>query len=136
MAKIVLTSAKTQINAVDYSAFISKVEFDYKYEDKDVTTFGSGGVHERIAGLGDGNVNITFKNDYAVGVLDGNIWALLGTVTAFKVKATSAANSTSNPEYQFSVLVLEWKPIAGTVGDVAEVDVSWPITAAVVRATS
>lgn len=136
MAKQVLTSATTTINSVDRSASISKVEFDYKYEDKETTTYGSGGVKERIAGLGDGSVNVTFKNDYAAAALDAAMWALAGTVTTFKVRANSSSITTSNPEYQFSVLVTEWKPIAGSVGDVAEVDVSWPITGAVVRATS
>jgi hypothetical protein len=52
-----------------------------------------------------------------------------------KLRPSQAAVSTSNPSYQFNVLVKEWKPIAAAVGDVAETDVTWTMTGTVTRTT-
>jgi hypothetical protein len=63
------------------------------------------------------------------------MWALRGTVVGMKLRPSQAAVSTSNPSYQFNVLVKEWKPIAAAVGDVAETDVTWTMTGTVTRTT-
>ena len=72
----------------------------------------------------------------AVGLADQLLWSWFGTVVTFNVKATNAANSTSNPEYQTSVLVSKMSPVAGKVGDLANQDLTWKVAATVVRATS
>lgn len=133
MAKTVLTQCFVELNSVDYSSNVSKVEFDDQFEEKDTTTFGSGGAKEVLAGLESGTLAITFKNDFAASALDSALWALRGTVIGANIRPTQAATSSSNPSYQFSVLVKEWKPIGASVGDVAEVSVSWPMSGTVTR---
>jgi hypothetical protein len=135
MAKQVLTQCYVEINAVDRSANVSKVEFTDQFEEKDVTTFGSLGAKEVLAGLESGSIGLSFKNDFAFGTIDASMWALRGTVVGMKLRPSQAAVSTSNPSYQFNVLVKEWKPIAAAVGDVAETDVTWTMTGTVTRTT-
>lgn len=135
MAIFAFTDANVTINAVNESATIKSVKFNYSAADLKTTAFGAT-AEARIGGLKDGTVSVKFNQDMVAAGTDAKMWALLGTVVAFKVKATSAANSTSNPEYQFNVLVTEWSPFGGAVGDLAEVEVSWPITGAVTRATT
>lgn len=133
---MVLTSTFLSLNAGDLSAYVSKVEVTAEVEDKDVTTFGSGGWKVLLGGLKSGQLAITFKNDITVGDLDSILWPLLGTVVAFEVRGTSAVVGTSNPKYTGSTLIKTLMPIAGSVGDVNEQSVTYPTSGAVVRATA
>jgi hypothetical protein len=137
VAKQVLLNCYVEINAVDQSASVSKVELDDQFEEKETTNFASGGAKEVIGGLESGTIGITFKNDYAGGALDQLMWALRRTVVTFKVRPEKAVVvSSANPQYSGSMLINNWKPISGSVGDVAEVDVSFPMSGAMVRATT
>jgi hypothetical protein len=133
---MVLTAAYLAINSTDWSDTTSKVELVVEVDEQDMTTFSSSGWKEFLGGLKAGTLSITFKQDIADNDLDESLWALLGTVTTFEVRLTQSAASASNPKYTGSVLIKEWKPIMGAVGDGAEVEVSWPTSAAVTRGTS
>lgn len=134
MAKKVLLDCLITINAVDYTAQVSKVEVDDKIEDKEVTNYGSNSAKEYIGGLESGSIKVTFKNDYAAAAVDTNMWALRRQVVAWTVRAGSGAKSASNPEYSGNLLVNGWTPISGTVGDVAEVSVDFPLSGPMARA--
>jgi len=133
---MVLKASYVALNGVDRSASASKIELSMEVAEGDVTTFASNGSVELIGGMKSGSLAVTFKQDVAAGSIDEAMWALLGEVVPFEVRLTNAPASASNPKYTGSVLVKEWKPISGSVGDVAEVDVSFPTSGAVVRATS
>jgi hypothetical protein len=49
------------------------------------------------------------------------------------VKPTSGAISETNPEYQFNALISSWTPVAGAVGDLATVSVTWQISGAITK---
>lgn len=134
MAKMVLTASYLALNGVDRSSSTSKIELATEVEEKDVTTFASLGWVELLGGLKSGSLSVGFKQDVADAALDDTMWALFGTVVTFEVRLSNAAVSTNNPKYTGSVLIKEWKPIAGSVGDVAEVEVEFPTTGAVTRA--
>ena len=136
MAKMVLLASYLSINSNDLSGNTSKIELTAEVADEDVTTFGSGGWKEVLGGLKEGSLSVTFKQDVAASALDSIMWPLFGTVVPFEVRLSNAAVGTSNPKYTGSVLVKEWKPIAGEVGSVAEVDVEFPTSGAVARAVS
>lgn len=131
----VLTDAYISINANVISDHGNKVEIPVKVEDKDATTFGQS-WHVRRGGLKDASLNITFLNDFVAANLDEIMWALVGTVVTFEIRATSGSVTTSNPKYTGSILVQEWKPIGGKVGDLVEVDISFPTSGTVTRGTS
>lgn len=136
MAKMVLTAAMLLINSTDLSDHTSKIELAVQVEDKDVTTFASSGWKEVLGGLKSGTLALTFKQDVAAANIDSTMWALLGTVVTFEVRLVNTARSTSNPAYTGSVLIKEWTPISGSPGDVAELSVSYPTSAAVTRLTA
>lgn len=136
MAKTVLTASYVALNAVDLSAYTSKIELQLEVEEKDSTTFGSGGWHENLGGIKSGSLALTFKQDVAASALDSIMFPLFGTVVTFEVRLSNAVVGTSNPKYTGSVLVRQWNPIGGSVGDVAEVSVTFPTTGAVARATA
>lgn len=132
MAYLALTDARVSINAVNMSAYIQEVGVSFEAADLETQTFGDTWT-EVIPGLKSGTLTLKFVQDFAVGTVDSVIWALFGTVTAVAVRATTDAISTSNPEYQFNVLVKEWAPLNGAVGDLGTVDVTWPLSGSVTR---
>lgn len=136
MAVLALTSCYVEINSVDMSAFVTAVEIDAEVVDLVTTNFGSGGWDERIGGLKSGTFAVTFNNDFAATTVDDRLWPLFGTVVTFAVRPTSSAVGATNPSYEGSVLVNELSPISGSVGDLAQHDVTWPCSGTVTRATS
>lgn len=138
MSKLVFTDCFVTVNAVDLKSYTSKVELSAEIEEQDVTTFASGGWKEVIGGLAEGSISFSFKNDFAAAQLDSIMWPLFiaRSVVPFELRPTSAAVGTSNPKYTGNLLVNKWDPISGDVGDVAEVDVEYPVSGVVVRSTS
>jgi hypothetical protein len=131
----VLTDAYINLNSTVISDHGNKVEIPVKVTDLDATTFGQT-WHVRRGGLKDGNVNVDFLNDFVVTVLDDILWAQLGNLIPFEIRPTSGARSTSNPAYTGSILMDQWTPIIGKVGDLVTVSVSFPTSGTVLRQTS
>jgi hypothetical protein len=136
MAKKVLLDAVLVIDSNDLTQWCAKVELDDEFEEKDTTTFASGGAKEVQGGLESGGVGISFKNSHTAGELDEIMWALRRSVVSFTARADAAAVSASNPQYSGDILVNQWSPIMGSVGDVNELDVTYPLSGPLVRATS
>lgn len=136
MAKMVLVSTALTLNSVDESANISRAELAIDVEAKDSTVFASDGWKESLGGLKSGTLAITVKNDLAASAIDSRLWALLGSVVTFSLKASDAAVGTSNPTYSGSVLITGHTPIAGSPGDVNEYSITYPVSGAITRATS
>jgi len=136
MAKFVLTAGYVNINSNDLSSYCSNMQLQIEAESKETTTFGSNGWHEELSGIKSATLALTFKQDVAAAAIDSIMFPLFGTVVTFETRASSSAVSTSNPKYTGSINIKQWNPISGGVGDVAEVQVSYPTTGAVSRATS
>lgn len=136
MTKIVLLDAQLSINNTDVTSWVSKMELSDEFEAKKTTTFGSGGAEENLGGLESFDVAITFKQDYAASAIDAVMWALRRSVVTFAARADADAISTTNPKYSGSILINKWVPIAGNVGDVGEVDVTYPGSGPLARSTS
>ncbi len=136
MAVVAMINPKVTIAGVDMSQYITAVELSIEADDLETTNFGGGGWRSRIGGLKQGEAKVAFNDDFAATTVDDRLWSWFGTVQTFNVKATTAVNSATNPEYQMSVLVTEMQPLAGKVGELATQEVTWPITGAVTRATA
>lgn len=136
MPKMVLLAEYVSIAGNDLSTYTNKAELAVEVEDKDVTTYGSLGWKEVLGGLKSGTMALEFKQDFAATKLDSIMWPLFGTVVAFEVRSDQAAVGTSNPKYTGSLLVKQWNPVTGSVGDEASVSVSYPTSGAVTRATA
>lgn len=135
MSTYVFTDGYTNINATDMSTKVKSVELNVTVDEQDNTAMGAT-YKSRQGGLKDGSLKLTFNQDMAAATVDAVIWPLLGTTVTFEVRATSAAVGAGNPKYTGSVLITEWNPLAGSVGDLAEVSVTWPTSGTVARATA
>ena len=136
MAKMVLLAQFVSINANDLKTWANKAELTVEVEEKDITTYASLGWKEILGGLKSGGLACEFKQDVAAAALDSIMWPLLGLVVPFIVRADQAAVSGSNPNYTGNILIKEWNPLTGSVGDEATVKAAFPTSGVVARATS
>lgn len=137
MASLAFTDCRLEVNAVDLSQYTTSVELPVEFEALEDTAMGDT-ARSRIAGLEDGTLSITFNQDFGSSAVDDTIWPLMGTVVEIKVRATSGAISATNPEYVASYLINQWTPFGNSVGELAQVEVEWPLSdpAGIVRSTS
>lgn len=135
MAKFSFKDAVVTVNAVDLSDHISSVSLSVSSAELDTTAMGDDWMN-KIGGLNDWSVSLTFQQDHAASEVDATIWPLLGTTTAVTFKPTSSATSATNPQWSGSVLVSDYSPADGSVGDLATTSVTWPGAGTLTRATS
>ena len=131
MAKFAATDYTITINGSAVTDHVAQVELSLKYNDLDTTSFGQVGV-SRTAGLLDGDVKLDFHQDYANGTasLDAFLYTLTTatTVATVVVTPTSSAVGTNNPSYTITVRPLEYTPFSSSVGDLATISVTWPLS--------
>jgi hypothetical protein len=132
MAKLVLKDVNVVFNGTDISANVASVTLSTSAAEVATTAFGSSAI-TRVSGLIDNSVTFAVHNDY--NAIDGLFFPLVGSTAVsctIKPNGTAAASS-ANPSYTCSVLVTEWTPINGAVGDLATADVTFPISGAIVK---
>lgn len=135
MASFSATDNRIEVNSVVLSTFVTKVSLNLTADELDDTAMGDS-WRSRIGGLKDGQVQVQFNQDFAASSPDVSLFSLLGTVVTFKLRPTTSAISTTNPEYQFSVLVSQYNPVDNNVGEKGNFSVTWPTTGTITRATT
>lgn len=122
-----LIDARVEVNAVNMSSFVQSVELPSEFEALEDTAMGDN-ARSRIAGLEDSTISITWIQSFTSGGPDATLWPLRGSVTEVRVRPTSDAVSSSNPEYVASYLINSWNPLANSVGELATSEVEWPLS--------
>lgn len=138
MAKLVLRDCYVEVNGVNFSSHVSKVTISLSKDEIDTTNFGGSG-RERTFGLKDDSFELTLQQDYAAASVDATLYPLWDLEQEFtiKVRPTSAAKSVNNPEYSATVILLEYQPLAGKVGELSDTSVKFPAQrTGITRATS
>ena len=130
MARIVLINTST-----DISDHIASVTLNSTVNEVQTTAMGNTAI-TRVGGLLDNSVTLEFHQDFATSSIESIVYPLIGTVTTMKVKPTSSATGTANPQYVFSALVSEWTPINGAVGELSTASVTWPISGTITKTTA
>jgi hypothetical protein len=136
MAKTVVLSRFVSLGTADISNALSGASLEITVEEVDKTSLGSAGWREVAAGLKSGSVTLNFQQDYAAGAIDSLLYPLIGTEATVTIRSSSATVSASNPAYSAVVLISQYTPIAGAVGDLATFDVTFPTIGAITRATA
>jgi hypothetical protein len=132
MAKIVLTNANVQLAGTDISSYVKQVTLTTSVNEVETTAFGNT-AKTRVAGLLDNKIQLSLQQDYSA--VEGLVYPLVGgtAVTVIVRPNGTGAASTANPQYSASVLVTEWMPVNGAVGDLATADVTWPISGTITK---
>jgi hypothetical protein len=134
------TVSGTITTSIDLSPFCTSVTINTTMALQEITNFASGGYTGQAAGLKSASVAFNFNQDFAVTTgLDYLINTTLSGLGDFfycDIKPTSSARGTSNPSYVFELILAEYMPIVGNVGDKATVGVTFPVNFAWARLTS
>ena len=132
MAKIVLTNANVSLAGTDISSYVKQVTLTTSAAEVETTAFGNT-AKTRVAGLLDNKVQLDIQQDYSA--VEGLVYPLVGgTAVTLVVRPNgTGAASTANPQYSASVLVTEWMPVNGAVGDLATASITWPISGSITK---
>jgi hypothetical protein len=136
MAKFAATDFSVTINSGTVSTNLNSVELAQEADDLETTAFGSTGWRTRIGGLKNASLTLNFMQDFGAASIDETLNPLLGTIATVTIKPTSAEVSATNPVYTANCLVTQYSPFASSVGDIATLSVTWPVTGEVARGTS
>lgn len=135
MAKFAATDYVVTINGTDFSTSLNSVELSQEADDLETTAFGSQ-WRTRTGGLKQASLTLNFMQDFAAGSVDATLNPLLGTLATVVLKPNGTTVGTTNPSYTMTCLVTQYSPFASSVGDIATLSVSWPVSGSVVRATA
>ena len=141
MGKIVLTNGYVALTSgattFDISDFVSAISLATTHDLIETTQMND--IYKTvIAGLGQNSVSFQFYQDFgdanAYSGLEQVIYPFIGTTVTCRVRpVASAPISTFNPEYSFGVLISEWQPLSGAVGELSTASVTWPISGAITK---
>lgn len=135
MAKFVANQYVITIAGTDFSASLASAELSIEVDDVETTAFGASS-RTRVGGLQTATLTLDFHQDFAASSVDATLQPLLGATAAIVIKPTSASVGATNPTYSFTCLVTQYTPFASSVGDLATLSVTWPVTGDITRATS
>jgi hypothetical protein len=135
MAKQVLTNVAVTYGtaATDISQYVTSITLSSSAAEVATTSMGSSSV-TRIQGLIDNSITMELQQDYpTIEKLFFDAFTA-GTAVPMTVKPNgTAAASSSNPQYAFSVLPTAHEMIKGAIGDLATMSISFPISGAITK---
>jgi len=135
VAKFVATDYNITINGASFSSSLAAATLDITVEEQDTTAFGNT-ARTRVGGLQDASLSLDFHQDFGATAVDATLFPLLGSYATVVIKPTSGTVTATNPTYTALCLVTQYQPFASSVGDLATLSVSWPVSGPVVRGTA
>jgi hypothetical protein len=135
MAKFVATDYSVSVNGTDFSTSLASVELTVESDDVETTAFG-GEWRTRVGGLKQASLTLEFHQDFGASSVDATLFPLLNTIATVVILPTSDSVAATNPSYTAECLVNQYQPFASSVGDLATLSVTWPVSGTVARATA
>jgi hypothetical protein len=126
VSKLVLTNPRITLDGFDVSDHCTSVSFGTVYDLVEVTQMGDI-AKKMVAGLEENTLSLELQQDFGVAQLESVIYPNRGLRVNCTVRPVNGAVSAVNPQYAFQVLISEWTPLSGSVGELATVTVDWPI---------
>jgi len=126
----------TTAAVVNLSSYVRSVTVTANAEMLDKTAMGSSG-RRRISGLKDFSVTVEFNQDLAASKVDATLWPYIGSTAKWiTTRAKSSASTAVNPRWTGNVLLPSYTPIAGAVGSLATLSVTFQGDGVLTRRTS
>lgn len=133
MTVLILKDADVVINTVDLSDHVMSITINYGAEIQDQSAMGDDS-RTKIGGLRDYSVDINFKQDFSSGSVDATLFPLVGVDTTIVIKPTSAIPSPTNPSFTGTVILESYPVMGNTIGELAQVAVTFQGDGDLVRA--
>ena len=127
MAKLIARDVKLKVNGVDLSHWVQDIDFPEKWNAVLVTGMGSV-YEERLLGIGDASLPVTFFQDYASGAVHATLQPLAGSNTPFEVEVipdSTLPTSATNPRFTMWCVLDGYSPVKGKVGDASTMQVTF-----------
>ena len=135
MAKQVLTNVAVTYGTAttDISAYVTSITLSSSAAEVATTSMGSSAV-TRIQGLIDNSITMELQQDYpTIEKLFFDAFTA-GTAVPMTVKPNgTAAASSTNPQYAFSVLPTAHEMVKGAIGDLATMSITFPISGVITK---
>jgi hypothetical protein len=131
MAIYLANGAVVTLNSVDLSDHVTAVTINRSFDELEVTAMGDS-AHKFVKGLEASTITIDFLNDAAAGEVNATLQAAWGTTVPLTIKQTSAVVSSTNPEFQTTVLVNNTQDVNGAVGDISTQSITFTCQSVIV----
>ena len=135
MAKQVLTNVAVTYGTAntDISSYVTSITLSSSAAEVATTSMGSSAV-TRIQGLIDNSITMELQQDYpTIEKLFFDAFTA-GTAVPMTVKPNgTAAASSTNPQYAFSVLPTAHEMVKGAIGDLATMSITFPISGVITK---
>jgi hypothetical protein len=134
MAIFLSNGVVVTLNSVDLSANVTSATINRVFEELEISAMGDSS-RKFTKGLETSTITLDFLNDNAAsgaGSVRAALQAAWGTTVPITLKQTSAAISTTNPEYQSTILVNNTTDINGAVGDISSQSITFTCNSPIV----
>ena len=123
------------LNSVALSDHVTSATINRSFDELEVTAMGDN-AHKFVKGLEASTITLDFLNDREASSVLQTLQGAWGTTVALTLKQTSAAISTTNPEYQTTVLVNNTTDINGAVADISTQSITFTCNSVIVVDTT
>ena len=124
------------LNSVLISDQVTAVTINQTFDELETTTMGGNGSHTFVKGLESSTVTIDFLNSYAASEVFTTLQQAYGTTVPLVIKPTDAVISSTNPEFQTTILVNNLTPVSGSVGDLSTQSITFTCNSPIVVDTT
>ena len=134
MAVFLSNGAVVTLNSVDISGVVTGVTINRSFDELEVTAMGDN-AHKFTKGLESSTITLELLNDTAASganAVTATLAAAWGTTVPLVIKRGSGAPSTTNPEYQTTVLVNNTQDLNGSVGDISTQSITFTCNSVIV----
>ncbi len=135
MVEFVLDDAEIVINSIDLSAFVLSATLTINRDLPEDTTMGDF-TTSRLAGVRDWSLEVTFKQDFDSGSVDGTLWGVYNgdaaVIVSMMADKTAGVGGTK-PKDSGSAHLETYPVIGGAHGDLAQVSVTFQAAGALSR---
>lgn len=120
-----LSNPVVTVNSVALTGWATAATVTRVQESIDTTSFGSNS-REYSSGLANNEITMTLFLTYGAAEVYATLKSLVGTRTTVTIKASSAANSATNPLHTMTGCYLESLPVLQTaVGEMSQIDITF-----------
>ena len=127
MAVFLSNGVQVVLNSVDLTDHVTSATINRVFEELEISAMGDT-ARKYTKGLETSTITLDFLNDNAAtgaGSVRAALQAAWGTTVPITLKQTNAFVSTTNPEYQTTILVNNTTDINGAVGDISSQSITF-----------
>ena len=131
---MVFKNAFVSLDTTQITAYVKSVTVNLSADAPEVTAMGDDSRAYKGGGLESWSADITFMGDFVA--LDAILNGAFNTTSALSVRPTTEAIGATNPSYGGVVILTEYPPVTGNVGDAMEINATFLGTGDCARATA